>query len=120
MCIVIHKEIFTTTFVCFRQQQQPRRQRKQQQQQQQQTAPRGGRNNNNADFESQIANGEIPGVPGKDYPVNSVQALKGRFANLQVAPADLIINTFPGGQAIKGKNLMSKGRALYTTLYVRK
>jgi hypothetical protein len=46
------------------------------------------------DLLSQVSKGQIPGVPGKDYPVNSVDALKkknpGSFSNLQPAPAHLI------------------------------
>ena len=56
---------------------------------------RGGRNNKDG-FYNQIANGEIPGVAGKDYPTNSVQALSGRFNGIQVAPADLITPDYPG------------------------
>ncbi len=46
------------------------------------------------DLLGQVSKGVIPGVPGKDYPVNSVDALKkknpGSFSNLQPAPAHLI------------------------------
>ena len=35
-------------------------------------------------------------MAGKDYPVNSVQALAGRFSGIQVAPADLITPDYPG------------------------
>ena len=56
---------------------------------------RGGRTNKD-DYYGQIAKGEIPGVAGKDYPVNSVQALAGRFSGIQVAPADLITPDYPG------------------------
>ena len=56
---------------------------------------RGGRTNKDT-YYNQIANGEIPGVAGKDYPVNSVQALSGRFNGIQVAPADLITPDYPG------------------------
>lgn len=46
------------------------------------------------DFQSQVSKGQIPGTPGKDYPVNSVDALKkknpGSFGNLQPAPAHLV------------------------------
>ena len=59
---------------------------------------RGGRTNKE-EFFNQIANGAIPGVAGKDYPVNSVQALSGRFNGIQVAPADLITPDYPGSSS---------------------
>ena len=46
------------------------------------------------DLLGQVSKGVIPGVPGQDYPVNSIDALKkknpGSFSNLQPAPAHLI------------------------------
>ena len=62
---------------------------------------RGGRNTsgksgNNPAFQEQIANGEIPGIPGKDYPVNSIDALKKKgFQGIRLAPAELITPDFP-------------------------
>jgi hypothetical protein len=44
----------------------------------------------------QIARGEIPGVPGKDYPVNSVTALKNTHKGIQNAPPDLVTPDYPG------------------------
>ena len=44
-------------------------------------------------------------MAGKDYPVNSVQALAGRFSGIQVAPADLITPDYPG----RGGNSNNRG-----------
>ena len=71
---------------------------------------RGGRTNKD-EFYNQIASGEIPGVAGKDYPVNSVQALTGRFNGIQVAPADLITPDYPGSSSKSNNN-----RGQYSTL----
>jgi hypothetical protein len=53
------------------------------------------------DYQSQVSKGQIPGTPGKDYPVNSVDALKkknpGSFGNLQPAPAHLVCRILLSG-----------------------
>ena len=48
-------------------------------------------------FRQQITRGEIPGVPGKDYPINSLHSLRQRgHNNIQAAPANLITSDYPG------------------------
>ena len=60
-------------------------------------APRNGRQNSASDYQAAVARGEIPGVPGKDYPVNSVDALRKKgFGNIELAPASLITPDYPG------------------------
>ena len=58
----------------------------------QRQARQGGQDK--VELQGQVAKGVIPGVPGKDYPVNSVDALKKKnpasFSNLKPAPAHLI------------------------------
>merc|ERR1712226_1434527 len=59
----------------------------------------GGRTGrqNGGDYQAAVARGEIPGVPGKDYPVNSVDALRKKgFGNIELAPASLITPDYPG------------------------
>ncbi len=66
-------------------------------------AARGNRNN--ADFQSQIAQGKIPGEAGKDYPVASLAAFRKRpgFENIELAPDHLITPDYPGlGKAAGG------------------
>lgn len=55
-------------------------------------------------LKTQIANGQIPGVPGRDYPINSLSGLRKKFTNLQPAPAELITPDFPGLDKIKKSN----------------
>lgn len=56
---------------------------------------RSGRQN--GDYQAAIARGEIPGTPGKDYPVNSLDALRKKgFGNIELAPASLITPDYPG------------------------
>merc|ERR1712108_110440 len=60
-----------------------------------------GRNNNkasNSDYQAQIAQGNIPGTAGKDYPVNSLSAWRRRpgFENIELAPDHLIVPGYPG------------------------
>ncbi len=72
------------------------------QQQPQQEADRGGRVNTK-EFYDQIAQGQIPGEAGKDYPVNSVQGLRNRYQGIQAAPPDLVTPDYPGnGNYVKG------------------
>ena len=56
--------------------------------------------------QAQIAAGEVPGVPGRDYPTNSLSGLRGRFPSLQPAPAELVTPDFPARLLKnKGKNV---------------
>ncbi|TRY78220.1 hypothetical protein TCAL_15311 [Tigriopus californicus] len=62
------------------------------------------RNNsvNKSQYLEQVAQGQIPGQPGQDYPVNSVKGLKGKFTNLKLAPAHLITPDYPKNAQIRG------------------
>ena len=59
-------------------------------------APRN--NKASADYKAQIAQGKIPGNAGKDYPANSLHALRKRpgFENIEMAPDHLITPDYPG------------------------
>ena len=46
--------------------------------------------------QSQIASGSVPGVPGRDYPVNSLSGLRRRLPGILPAPEELITPDFPG------------------------
>ena len=54
-------------------------------------------------------------MAGKDYPVNSVQALAGRFSGIQVAPADLITPDYPG----KGGSSNNRGEMRLIRLMIQ-
>merc|ERR1712088_1052972 len=59
------------------------------------TNPQQGENNSN--FQDEIANGRVPGSAGKDYPVNSLAALRKKFPGLGLAPDELIVPGYPLG-----------------------
>jgi len=63
-----------------------------------------------ADYEAQIAQGNIPGTAGKDYPVNSLAAWRKRpgFENIELAPDHLVVAGYPG---LGGGNGGRKGGA---------
>jgi hypothetical protein len=67
-------------------------------------------NKASASFQDQIAQGNIPGTPGKDYPVNSVDALRKRpgFSNLKPAPAHLVTPDYPSSGGSKRPPAASK------------
>jgi len=58
-----------------------------------------GRSNkgSNTDYAAQVAQGNIPGTAGKDYPVNSLSAWRKRpgYENIELAPADLVVAGYP-------------------------
>jgi len=49
-----------------------------------------------ADFQEEIAQGKIPGTPGKDYPTNNLDALRKKHPNIAPAPDHLITPDYPG------------------------
>lgn len=69
-----------------------------------------GNNNNKSQYFEQIAQGQIPGRPGQDYPVNSVKNLKGKFTNLKLAPAHLITPDYPKNAQIGGGGKLQNQR----------
>jgi len=60
---------------------------------------KNARNNkgSNTDYAAQAKEGNIPGTPGKDYPVNSLAAWRKRpgYENIELAPADLVVAGYP-------------------------
>merc|ERR1712025_906848 len=60
------------------------------------------RNNkgSNTDYAAQAKEGNIPGTPGKDYPINSLAAWRKRpgYENIELAPEDLIPANYPRDQ----------------------
>jgi len=51
-----------------------------------------------ADYAAQVEQGNIPGTPGKDYPINSLSAWRKRpgFENIELAPDHLVVAGYPG------------------------
>ncbi len=48
-------------------------------------------------LQSQVSSGVLPGVPGRDYPTNSLTGLRNRFPGIQLAPAELVTPDFHNG-----------------------
>merc|ERR1711997_835742 len=83
---------------------------------QQKTRNTSSNKGSKSDLAAQAAAGNIPGTPGKDYPINSLSAWRKRpgYENIELAPADLVVAGYPfpnGGGSGGKKNKKRPGAA---------
>ena len=81
---------------------------------------RRGKQNQQAgnNFRSDVAAGNIPGVPGKDYPIQSLEAFRRKFGpNAAIAPLDRIPADYPRDKLPGNGKRNNNGRIELVTRY---